>query len=101
MTEFSSTITRLRSSLGLKQTAMADRFGVDRSTLSRWESGVSRPRGAALKLLEAMLAEAAQSQARSEIVGRGGLGHDGETAAGGRSGHAISADAALRAEAGR
>lgn len=82
---------------------MADRFGVDRSTLSRWESGVSRPRGAALKLLEALLAEADQSQAGTAIIGGEGaaLGHVGETAAGGRSGHAISADVALRAEAGR
>ena len=42
---------------------------------------------------------AVQDQPGSEIVGGKGaaLGHDGETAADGRSGHAISADAALRA----
>ncbi|MCC4299469.1 hypothetical protein [Aurantimonas coralicida] len=44
-----------------------------------------------------------ESQAGSEIVGGedAALAHDGETAADSRSGHAISADAALRAEAGR
>lgn len=44
-----------------------------------------------------------QDQPGSEIIGGEGaaLGHDGETAADGRSGHAISADAALRAEVGR
>ncbi|MEF2553229.1 helix-turn-helix transcriptional regulator [Aurantimonas sp. A2-1-M11] len=41
---------------------------------------------------------AAQNEPGSEIVGVGGaLVHDGETAADGRSGHAISADPALRA----
>lgn len=50
-----------------------------------------------------IVAQSGQSQPGSEIVGGEGaaLGHDGETAADGRSGHAISADAALRAEAGR
>ena len=43
-----------------------------------------------------------EPQAGSEVVGGSGtLAHDGETAADGRSGHAISADATLRAEAGR
>lgn len=98
MTDLASTITGLRSRLGLSQLDLAVRFGVDRSTLSRWETGVTEPRGAARKLLDAMLAEnPAQSQAGAEVIGGGSLAHDGETAADGRSGHAISADAALRA----
>ena len=104
MTDLASTITELRSRLGLSQLDLADRFGVDRSTLSRWETGVTEPRGAARKLLDAMLAENPDHpQPGSVIVGgeAAALGHDGETAADGRSGHAISADAALRAEAGQ
>jgi hypothetical protein len=43
----------------------------------------------------------AQPKAGSEIVGGGAVAHDGETAADGRSGHAISAADTLQAEAGR
>lgn len=47
-------IKALRQRLQLTQDGLADEIGVDRSNVSRWEAGVTKPRGAALKLLDAI-----------------------------------------------
>src|ERR1700684_2323357 len=36
-------LARRRRSLGLSQEALADKLGVDRKTVARWEAGVSNP----------------------------------------------------------
>jgi DNA-binding transcriptional regulator YiaG len=42
----------MRERLGYTQSEFADRMGVRQGTVSRWETGMLTPRGAALKLLE-------------------------------------------------
>jgi DNA-binding transcriptional regulator YiaG len=44
-------IRALRQHLGLTQTAMADRLGTRQQTISEWEKGMYRPRGASVTLL--------------------------------------------------
>jgi DNA-binding transcriptional regulator YiaG len=51
-------VRALRDSLGLTQEALADELGVRQQTVSEWETGVYRPRGASAKLLT-MVAERA------------------------------------------
>ena len=57
-------VTRLRKSLQEPQAAFAKRFGVNQSTVSRWEEG-EEPSGPALVLLKLLEAE------RAETVGDG------------------------------
>lgn len=47
-------IAALRKRLNLSQEDLATEIGVDRSNVSRWEKGITRPRGSAQKLLEAV-----------------------------------------------
>lgn len=50
-------IRALRLSLGLTQEELADRVGVDQSTVSNWErDNGTTPRGPALKLLNSLAA---------------------------------------------
>lgn len=50
-------IRALRLSLGLTQEELADRVGVDQSTVSNWErDNGTTPRGPALKLLTSLAA---------------------------------------------
>ena len=49
-------IAALRQALGLSQAEFARRLGVRQQTVSEWETGRYRPRGASLKML-AFLAE--------------------------------------------
>jgi len=44
-------IRALRSHLGLTQQEMADRLGTRQQTISEWEKGLYRPRGASSTLL--------------------------------------------------
>jgi DNA-binding transcriptional regulator YiaG len=44
-------IKALREHLGLTQTAMAARLGTRQQTISEWENGMYRPRGASATLL--------------------------------------------------
>jgi len=53
-----SDVARLRHHLGLSQAAFAGRLGVRQQTVSEWETGKYRPRGASARLL-GMLAEEA------------------------------------------
>jgi len=44
-------VVALRKALKLTQQQLADRIGAQRHTVSRWETGENKPRGANLKLL--------------------------------------------------
>lgn len=44
-------VRRLRARLGLTQRAFAEELGVRQQTVSEWETGVYRPRGASARLL--------------------------------------------------
>ncbi len=44
-------VRRLRARLGLTQRALAEELGVRQQTVSEWETGVYRPRGASARLL--------------------------------------------------
>jgi DNA-binding transcriptional regulator YiaG len=52
-------IRALRNHLGLTQQEMADRLGTRQQTISEWEKGLYRPRGASSTLLT-MVAENAR-----------------------------------------
>lgn len=49
------TISRLRRRLGVTQTELSARVGVDQGTVSRWERGSERPRPAVLRRLREVL----------------------------------------------
>jgi DNA-binding transcriptional regulator YiaG len=51
-------VRALRRHLGLSQTDMAEEMGVRQQTVSEWETGLYRPRGASARLL-AIIAERA------------------------------------------
>lgn len=104
--------------LGLNVQEMAAVVGVSQGTISKWENDQHGPSLDHLMLIRAHAARRGidwsdgwffgdpvpteKPEPGSEVVGGcGALAHDGETAADSRSGHAISVDAALRAEAGR
>ena len=52
-------ILALRKHLELTQSEMAERLGTRQQTISEWENGMYRPRGASVKLLS-LVAEAVQ-----------------------------------------
>lgn len=62
-----SEFSRLRTSAGISVDALADLAGFSRSTVYRWERGLTRPRRAAVKLLDTMIRDsrAAKPQAKS------------------------------------
>ena len=53
-------ITSLREALGLTQQEMAERIGVDKMTVSRWERGTLRPSPESLAALERLRRQAAR-----------------------------------------
>ncbi len=64
-----ASVRELRRQLGLTQTGMADELGTRQQTVSEWETGIYRPRGASARLLtiiaeRAGLGYEAGSQAR-------------------------------------
>jgi DNA-binding transcriptional regulator YiaG len=52
-------IQALRRHMGLTQTAFSDQLGTRQQTVSEWETGMYKPRGASAKLLS-MIAEKAR-----------------------------------------
>lgn len=48
-------IKAARKAKGWNQTQLAEKMGTDLGTVSRWERGVTTPRGPSLKLLETLL----------------------------------------------
>ena len=82
--------------LGLSQTEFAAEVGVDRSTVSRWETGVSEPRGPARKLIDRLhsdgVARHPTSKGEDERGSDGSdLSHDGENGADRPAAHVNSA----------
>ena len=65
MQSLSRRIKAIRSRLGENQTVFARRFGVDQSTVSKWEHGAQTPESRALDLL-ALLEEEAGRNGRSD-----------------------------------
>jgi DNA-binding transcriptional regulator YiaG len=55
----SASIQALRRHLGLTQQELSDRLGIRQQTISEWETGMYRPRGASATLLS-MVAEKAR-----------------------------------------
>lgn len=51
-------IKALRRHLGLTQQLLADRLGIRQQTVSEWEKGIYRPRGATVTLLNLIADEA-------------------------------------------
>lgn len=51
-------VAALRRRLGLTQAAFAERLGVRQQTVSEWETGRYRPRGASARLLSILAEEA-------------------------------------------
>lgn len=51
-------IRTLREALGLTQTELAERLGVEKMTVARWEWGKMRPRAAAVKALNKLRRDA-------------------------------------------
>ena len=56
-----SSVRALRRHLGLSQRGLAEELGVRQQTVSEWETGLYRPRGASARLL-AIIAERASFQ---------------------------------------
>jgi len=57
-------VAELRRRLGLTQSAFARRLGVRQQTVSEWETGRYRPRGASARLLSILAEEVAPYDAR-------------------------------------
>jgi DNA-binding transcriptional regulator YiaG len=51
-------IIKLRKDLGLTQQQLADMIGAQQHTVSQWETGKNRPRGANLKALQELARKA-------------------------------------------
>ena len=63
-------IQALRRHLGLTQREMADRLGTRQQTISEWETGMYRPRGASATLLSVVAERARfEYQAGKKSVG--------------------------------
>lgn len=62
----SERVARLRAALGLTQAAFARKLGVRQQTVSEWETGRYRPRGASARLLSMIAEEAARYDEQDE-----------------------------------
>lgn len=65
-----ASVQELRRRLGMTQRQLADQLGVRQQTVSEWETGVYRPRGASARLLR-IVAEGAAARYRAEPEERG------------------------------
>jgi transcriptional regulator with XRE-family HTH domain len=54
-------ITTLREALGYTQKQLAEKLGIDKMTVSRWERGALRPSGESLKALEKLRRKSARA----------------------------------------
>ena len=63
----SKDIKALRDHLGLTQRGMADKLGTRQQTISEWETGIYKPRGASSTLLS-IIAEGAKFQYKASPV---------------------------------
>ena len=59
-------VRALRRRLGMTQRALADELGVRQQTISEWETGVYRPRGASARLLRHVAERAAAYASTTE-----------------------------------
>ena len=66
-------VRALRDHLGMTQEELADELNVRQQTVSEWETGVYRPRGASERLLS-MVAERAQFEYGTAEPGNHGTG---------------------------
>ena len=73
-------IRGLRAHLGLTQRELADRLGTRQQTISEWEQGMYRPRGASSTLLS-IVAEGARYEYKA-VDDDGGDDEDGADAGG-------------------
>lgn len=62
-------IAEMRRSLGLSQAQFAARLGVRQQTVSEWETGRYRPRGASAKMLSTLAEERTPYDAGGERDG--------------------------------
>ena len=62
-------IHALRAHLGLTQRKMADELGTRQQTISEWEKGMYRPRGASVTLL-GIVAEKARFEYQAKPAGK-------------------------------
>ena len=83
-------VRALRRHLGLSQNALAEELGVRQQTVSEWETGQYRPRGASARLL-ALVAERADFP--YQVEGSGVKGEGAEGGGGGRGGSQHSSEA--------
>lgn len=56
-------VRELRRRLGMTQRELAEELGVRQQTVSEWETGIYRPRGAAARLLRIVAEQAAGYEA--------------------------------------
>lgn len=54
------TVRALRERLGISQRELADELGVRQQTVSEWETGMYRPRGASARMLRVVAERAAR-----------------------------------------
>ena len=58
---FGERLRRHRQGLGISQSSLAERLGVDPSTLARWENGLRLPNGRQLALVEVAVQRGAEA----------------------------------------
>lgn len=73
MSTVANRVKTIRSHLGENQTAFGRRFGVDQSTISKWEHGTQTPESRALDHLAALEEEAIGGHEQPADVGTGSL----------------------------
>lgn len=66
-------ISALRARLGLSQAAFADELGVRQQTVSEWETGRYRPRGASARMLRLLAERADVYDARAAEAAAGAV----------------------------
>ncbi|MFY7851813.1 MAG: DNA (cytosine-5-)-methyltransferase, partial [Brevundimonas sp.] len=65
-----SEFSRLRTSAGISVDALADLAGFSRSTVYRWERGLTRPRLAAVQLLDTMIRDSRAAKPQTKSPGK-------------------------------